>query len=88
MKCEFGYCLVCEREIARRCGECGTRKPSDDYTEVQLTWSNGSRMNTAVCVDCAVSGRAHQADKKQMTEAIWRAWDRQGAVYDKGAVLV
>ena len=89
MKCEFGFCLVCDKEIVPACKECGTRKltKSSPYTEVQLPWSNGSRMNVAVCVDCA-SGPVWKADKKELTQAIWDKWDQMGHNYDKGIVLV
>jgi hypothetical protein len=87
MKCEFGYCLVCEKEIARKCGECSSKTPTGEYTEVTLNWSNGSKMQTAVCIECAPE-KIWKADKREMTQAIWDAWDKAGAKYDKGVTLV
>lgn len=87
MKCEYGYCLVCEKEIAKSCGTCSTRKPTNDYTEIQLLWSNGSKMATAVCIDCA-KGPVWKADKPGMTKAIWDAWDKMNHTYDKEIVIV
>lgn len=88
MRCEYGYCLICDKEIAKKCETCETRKPTDDYTEVQLQWSNGSKMNTAVCVECATQGRVHSADRMEMTKAVWKAWERQGGSYDPTVTLV
>lgn len=87
MKCEYGLCLVCEKEIAKPCGECGVKKPTNDYTEVELTWSNGSKMATAVCTECAPE-RVWKADKDEMTKAVWAAWDKLKHPYSKEIVLV
>lgn len=87
MRCEYGYCLVCDKEIAKKCDSCATKKPTEDYTEVELKWSNGSKMVTAVCVECA-RDKVWTADKKEMQQAIWSAWDKQKAVYSKEVVLV
>lgn len=88
MKCEKGLCLVCEKVIAVPCKECGkSYSNTDEYTHVQLSWSNGSRMDTAVCGTCAKDA-VWKADKQALTQAIWDAWDKQRATYDKGVVLV
>ncbi len=87
MKCEYGFCLVCEKEIAPRCGKCDSRKPGNQYTEVFLTWSNGSKMKTAVCIECAKK-KVWDADKQELTQAIWDAWDRVKAPYSKEIVIV
>lgn len=87
MRCEWGYCLVCDKSLADDCSGCGKKKTNAFYTEIQMPWSNGSKMNVAVCTECA-QGRAWKADKMEMTKAIWDAWDKQGARYDKGVTLV
>jgi hypothetical protein len=89
MKCEFGYCMLCEKEIAPPCGHCGSRKPGSQYTEVEVQWSNGSIMKIAVCVDCAVKN-AHAADvaKDGLTKAHQAHWEKQGGTYDKAVVIV
>lgn len=87
MKCEKGFCLVCEKQIASPCSSCGVGwKNSEEYTHVQLTWTNGSKMDVAVCVGCAKDA-VWKADKLQMTQAIWDAWDKLGASYSKVVVL-
>jgi hypothetical protein len=87
MRCEWGYCLVCDKVLAEDCAGCGRKKTNQFYTEVQLPWSNGSRMNVAVCTDCAQE-KVFKADKTEMTKAIWDAWDRQGGHYSKEIILV
>jgi hypothetical protein len=87
MKCEFGYCLNCEKEIAKKCSTCNKRELSSDYTEVLLNLSNGSRMVTAVCIACS-KGPIWNADKQQLTEAIWKAWDDLNHPYDKTVSIV
>lgn len=88
MKCEKGLCLVCEKVIAEPCGHCGNAwKNNEQYTHVQLQWSNGSRMDVPVCVGCSKDA-VWKADKMAMTQAIWDAWDRLGGTYDKAVTLV
>lgn len=87
MKCEFGVCIVCEKEIATKCPTCSKRSPSEDYTEVQLNWSNGSKMQTAACLDCSKE-KVWKADKTELTHAIWDAWDRSNQSYDREVVIV
>lgn len=87
MRAEFGYCLSCEKEIAKPCQTCGTRKAGGEYNEIQVQWSNGSKMQIAVCLDCAKKTFTEE-EKKQMTEAHFKAWDSLGGKYDKGVVIV
>lgn len=87
MTCEKGRCICCGTQIARPCRDCGSFTNLSEYTEVLLDWSNGSKMSTAVCVACA-RGPIWKADKKQLTEAIWNAWDKMGHIYDKEVVIV
>lgn len=87
MKCERGLCLVCEKEIAKKCTGCDALTNTQDYTEVELNWSNKSRMRTPVCIDCS-KDKVWKADKMELTKAIWDAWDKQGARYDKEIVIV
>lgn len=89
MKCEFGFCMLCEKEIAPPCGHCNTRKPGSQYTEVEVAWSNGSKMKVAVCVDCAVkNAHASPEAKEGITKAHWNHWDAQGGDYDEAVVIV
>lgn len=88
MKCEYGYCLNCEKEIVPICPTCKTaRAPNENYTEVELKWSNGAKMKTAVCIQCA-KGPIWKADRKSLTQAVWDAWDKSNGDYSKEVVLV
>lgn len=87
MKCERGRCLVCEKEIAKKCSGCDAMTNTQDYTEIELNWSNGSRMRMAVCINCS-KDKIWKADKTEMTHAIWDAWDKENGKYDKEVVLV
>lgn len=85
MKCEFGFCSVCDKEIAS-----GTpKRPTNDYTEVEMTWSQGAKMNVAVCTDCARSHAwATPEAKEGITQAHWDRWDKEHGIYSKEIVLV
>lgn len=87
MTCEKGKCLVCETQISVPCKECGNSwKNLENYTHVQIPWSNGSKMEVAVCIPCSKDA-VWKADKTQMTNAIWGAWDKIGSTYSKEIVL-
>lgn len=88
MKCEFGYCTTCEKEIALPREGSQTRIPTNDYSEVEVKWTNGSRMKIAVCVNCAKSHIwATPEAKKGITIAHWEAWDKLGGAYDQRVVI-
>ena len=74
MKCEFGWCPVCDKEIASKCGSCQVRKPNEFYTEVLMNLSNGSKMVMAVCIDCASKNRVHSVDKADLMLAVKAGW--------------
>lgn len=89
MRVELGYCAVCDKEIAKKCQHCTHRQPTEDYTEVQMNWSNGSKMQVAVCKTCATTHAWTTPEAKiGITQAHFDAWDRTGASYDKAVVLV
>ncbi len=89
MKAEFGYCSVCDKEIARKCDFCATKTKTSDYTEVEVAWSNGAKMKIGVCTDCAKNHRWTIPEVKQgITQAHWSHWDKLGAKYDKEITLV
>lgn len=87
MRCEVGFCLICDKEIASKCSACGAKSWNSEHTEIQVPWSNGSKMQIAVCVDC--SKKIFTPDEKVgMTQAHFDAWDKLGATYDKAVVIV
>lgn len=89
MKCEGGFCSVCDKEIARKCTGCDARVKTQDYTEVEVAWSNGAKMVIAVCVDCAKSHAYMTPEAKRgITEAHWDTWTKQGGKFDREIVLV
>ena len=54
------------------CTSCGTKKPTDKYTQVEMNLSNGSRMPVAVCVDC--KDDVFSADRKAIMDAVRAGW--------------
>lgn len=87
MKCKQGYCIICDKEIIHTCHACDKKTPTPDYTEVEIPWSNGSKMKMAVCTECAKE-RIWKADKTEMTHAVWQAWDETNQSYDREVVIV
>lgn len=75
MKCEYGLCLVCEKDLMSTCGSCGHKKPGNEYTEVQLDLTNGSRMAIAVCHGC--KDKVHLEDKKQIMHHVRQGWHKE-----------
>lgn len=89
MGAEFGFCMICDKEIAPKCGSCDTRKPGGEYTQVEVQWSNGSKMLIAVCLSCATSHAWTTPEaKKGITQAHWDHWDKEGGKYDREIVIV
>jgi hypothetical protein len=83
------FCAVCDKEIATSCPSCNHKKANGEYTEVQMEWSNGSKMTVAVCVSCAASHAwATPEAKEGITKAHWAAWDKAGGKYSREVVLV
>lgn len=89
MAIEFGFCMICGKDIAPACKECGTRKAGSHYTEVVMEWSNGSKMPVAVCLDCAKDNKHTTAHAKQVITKVHQDhWDETRGIYDKGVVIV
>lgn len=89
MRVEFGYCMVCDKETAKKCDSCATKVPTKDFSEVEVAWSNGAKMRIGVCLDCATSHRwATPQAKTEITKAHWDHWDKVGGKYDKEIVIV
>jgi len=89
MKAEFGFCSVCEKVIAKKCSGCDAKVKTEDYTEVEMVWTNGAKMKIGICVDCAKSHAWTTPEAKAgITQAHWDIWDKQGGRYDKEVVLV
>lgn len=75
MKCEYGLCLVCEKNLMSTCGSCGHKKPGNEYTEVLLDLTNGSKMPVAVCLTC--KDKVHLEDKKQIMHHVRKGWHKE-----------
>lgn len=89
MRAEYGYCMICDKEIAKKCSGCDAKVKTNDYTEVEVQWTSGAKMKIGVCIDCAKNHTwATPEAKKGITKAHWDAWDKQGGKYDKEIVLV
>lgn len=88
MRAEFGHCLICDKETATTCGACSHKRPNADYTQVEVQWSNGSKMPIGVCTTCAASGAWSTPEAKQaITQAHWDIWEKTGGHYDKEVVI-
>lgn len=84
MIAERGNCLVCNTPIREK----PSMKPLGNYTEVQVAWSNGSKVNVGICQPCAISATwATPEGKKSITEWHWNYWDKEGGKYDKEIVV-
>lgn len=84
---EYGFCMICGKEIAPKYENI--RKPGSQYTEVEVTWSNNCKMRVAVCVDCAVkNAHADPESKAKITKAHQDHWTESGGTFDKEIVLV
>lgn len=82
---EMGVCLVCDKPI-RDMASGG--RPNENYTQVQVTWTNGSKMDVAVCKDCAKDGTwATLEGKKRITDWHWAYWDKQNGKYAKAVTV-
>lgn len=75
MKCEFGRCLNCEKDLLSRCPTCSHGKPSNNYTEVRFNLTNETIMPVAVCLDC--KDKIFHADKKEIMKAVRDGWARE-----------
>lgn len=67
------------------CASCGTKKRSNNYTEVEMNLNNNSRMKIAVCLDC--KDKIFKEDRKAIMDAIKAGWKteqvRDGWTQDK-----
>lgn len=75
MKCEYGLCLHCEKDLMTACGTCGHKKPGNEYSEVLLDLTNGSKMPIAVCHAC--KDKVWTGDKKAMMHAVRQGWHKE-----------
>ncbi len=75
MKCEMGFCLLCEKPIMELCPTCSAKRSNDQYTEVELELTNHNSMKVAVCLNC--KDQVYLADKKEMMKAVREGWTRE-----------
>lgn len=89
MAIKMAVCMICDKDIGVTCPECGSRKPNSDYTQVDVEWSNGSRMVIAVCLNCAHTHAWTTPEaKKKITIAHHDHWTEKGGTFDKEIVIV
>lgn len=72
MKAAYGVCLLCEKDLMVKCVSCDSRRPSNNYTEVEMKLSNDSRMKIAVCLEC--KDKIFKEDRKLIMDAIKAGW--------------
>lgn len=75
MKAEYGLCLHCEKELMQTCPTCSHKKPGNNYTEVLLNLTTGSKMAVATCLDC--KDKIFNADKKEIMAAVRKGWSKE-----------
>jgi hypothetical protein len=77
-----GGCVVCDRPVF----EGG--KPNEHLTNVEVEWTNGSKMVVGVCKDCASrNAQATPEGKRAITAWHHVYWDRHAGRYDKEIVI-
>lgn len=78
-----GFCILCDKPLTEN------GRLNGEYTEVEVEWSNKSRMKIAICKDDAMSHAWATAEgKKKITDWHWTYWLAHGAVVDKEIVIV
>lgn len=75
MKSEYGLCLICEKDLMKACPTCAHKTPTNDYTEVLVDLTNGSKMPLAVCLHC--KDKVHTSDKKQIMASVRQGWHKE-----------
>lgn len=75
MKSEYGLCILCEKDLMITCPTCNHKKPGNNYTEVTLDLTNGSKMPIAVCLDC--KDKVFHADMKALMAAVRAGWSKE-----------
>lgn len=84
MPCELGFCTICGKETKTKCGTCGAVKLTDQYTEVEVVWTNGAKMKVGLCVGCATKNAHAMPDgKKAITDAHFDHWERSGGAFSR-----
>lgn len=74
-----GFCILCDKPLFE----------NNEYTEVEVEWSNKSRMKVAICKEDAGTHAWNKPEGKQkIQEWHWTYWEKQGATVDKGVILV
>lgn len=85
MIAERGNCLTCNTPIREK----PSMRALPNYSEVQVVWSNGSKMNVAVCQDCAKNATwATPEGQKSITEWHWNYWTKEGGKFNREIVVV
>lgn len=77
MKCEYGLCLNCEKDLMKSCPTCNHRTAGNNYTEIFFPLTNGTQMPVAVCLDC--KDTIFHADKKEIMAAVRKGWQAEQA---------
>lgn len=75
MKCEYGLCIVCEKDLMIACATCGHKRPGNEYSEVLLKLSNGSLMPIVACH--AHKDTLHNEDREKIMEAVQLGWRKE-----------
>lgn len=78
-----GYCIIDDKPLLK------DGRLTDEYTEVEVKWSNQSKMKIALCKDCATGHKWDTPEgKKQITDWHHLYWEMHGGKVDKEVVIV
>ncbi len=84
-----GACLVCDKAIAKACAACGITSKTNEYTEVEIQWSNGCKMKIGICASCATNHAwMNPQAKEKIKLAHWNVWEKEGGRYDPEVFIV
>lgn len=75
MICEYGKCLLCEKDLFNTCPTCAHKTAGNEYTEVEVPMTNGSRMKLATCLGC--KDKVFQADPQAIMQAVRNGWHKE-----------
>lgn len=83
MKYTPGFCMFCDQSLID-----GGRL-NGHYSEVEVQWSNGSKMKIGICKDDAEKHAwTTEEGKKIITDWHHTYWKNQGATMDEKIVIV
>lgn len=74
---KFGHCVKCHKcmLIEQAIDSKVQKRFTQDYSELELFLSDGSKMRVAICVDCRQSLR--DENLPEIMETVYRGWEKE-----------